>query len=243
MSLKNHPFAVEAFFKCSTVLTFAINKSELEKFIPNHLSLDTFNNEWAFLAVAMVETKNLRPKGFPRILGNNFFLIGYRIFVTYINKKGKRLRVLYIIKSETNKKQMAIFGNIFTHYNYSSTDIKIESSSDHKKISSFGSNFDVTLNYENSNIELPSNSPFRDWKEARRFAGPLPHTFTVNDKNNEVLTIRGVRKDWKPLPVQIDNYHFEFIKSLNLNRLTLANAFEIKNIPYHWEKGYLEKWD
>ena len=75
--------------------------------------------------VAMVQTRELRPKGLPKFRGNSFFLIGYRIFVRYINKAGKRLRGLYILKSETDKKKMEWLGNIFTHYNYSTTDIQL----------------------------------------------------------------------------------------------------------------------
>jgi hypothetical protein len=90
--LKNHPFAVEAFFESSLVLTFAVPKDQLQNLIPECLQLDTFQEEWAFVAVAMVQTKALRPKGFPKIMGNNFFLIGYRVFVRYTNSSGKKLR-------------------------------------------------------------------------------------------------------------------------------------------------------
>ena len=77
--LKNHPFAVEAFFESSIVLTFAIPKEQLQNLIPDCLELDTFQDKWAFIAIAMVRTKGLRPKGLPRFMGNDFFLIGYRI--------------------------------------------------------------------------------------------------------------------------------------------------------------------
>lgn len=40
--LKNHPFAVEAFFDNSLVLTFAVQKEQLQNFIPECLELDTF---------------------------------------------------------------------------------------------------------------------------------------------------------------------------------------------------------
>src|ERR1700733_14098248 len=123
--LKNHPFAVEAFFESFVVVTFALPKEQLHKLVPPCLQLDTFNNKWAFVAVAMVQTKGLRPKGFPKIAGNDFFLIGYRIFVRYTNAAGKKLRGLYILKSETDKKKMGHLGNIFTHYNYSTTDINV----------------------------------------------------------------------------------------------------------------------
>tara|TARA_R110002020_G_scaffold97708_2_gene233159 strand:+ start:4653 stop:5087 length:435 start_codon:yes stop_codon:yes gene_type:complete len=124
--LKNHPFAVEAFFKSSLVLTFAVPKEQLREYVPDCLELDTLHNKWAFIAVAMVRTTGLRPKGFPKFMGNDFFLIGYRIFVRYRNTAGKRLRGLYILKSETDKRKMEFFGNIFTHYNYTTTDIHQE---------------------------------------------------------------------------------------------------------------------
>ena len=64
--MKQHSFAVEAFFERSVVLTYAFPKEQLEPFLPARLSLDTFQDETAFVAVAMVQTKSLRPKGFPR---------------------------------------------------------------------------------------------------------------------------------------------------------------------------------
>ena len=81
--LKNHPFAVEAFFERSLVLTFAAAKEEVQPLIPECLDLDVFNDRWAFIAVAMVQTTGLRPKGLPRFFGSDFFLIGYRVFVRY----------------------------------------------------------------------------------------------------------------------------------------------------------------
>jgi hypothetical protein len=54
--------------------------------------------------------KSASAKGIPKMLGNNFFLIGYRVFVRYTNAAGKRLRGLYILKSETDKKKMEFFG-------------------------------------------------------------------------------------------------------------------------------------
>lgn len=90
-NLKNHPFGVEAFFESSVVLTFAVPKEQLEPLTPDCLQLDTFQDRWAFVAVAMVQTKNLRPKGFPKFLGNDFFLIGYRHFCSLHHKSRQTL--------------------------------------------------------------------------------------------------------------------------------------------------------
>ena len=240
--LKNHPFAVEAYFESSLVLTFAVPKEQLEQFIPECLQLDTFQDKWAFVAVAMVQTKELRPKGFPKFMGNDFFLIGYRVFVRYTNNAGKSLRGLYILKSETDKKKMEFMGNIFTHYNYTTTDINQFEQKNTKEISSVNSKFKIILDKTEEEISLPEQSPFADWKEARRFAGPLPFTFTYNKETKEVLIIEGVRQNWTPNPVKVIDYDFEFLSSLKLENAVLANAFIIKNIPYYWKKGKMELW-
>ena len=240
-TLKNHPFAVEAFFKHSIVLTFALPKEELISRIPSTIKLDTYNDQYGFVAVALVDTKNLRPKGFPKFLGNDFFLIGYRVFVRYTNKAGKNLRGLYILKSETNKKRMEKAGNTFTHYNYTTTDIEQNISNDIIKIASKKSDFDFSIAF-NPEAQLPKNSPFLNWKEARRFAGPLPFTFNQENKN-EILIIEGVRQNWKPQPVDVLNYNFSFFDNQKLHHPVLANAFIIQDIPYYWKKGTLESWN
>lgn len=241
--LKNHPFPVEAYFKSSTVLTFAVPKEELQDLIPECLELDTFQDKWAFIAVAMVQTKELRPKGFPKFMGNNFFLIGYRVFVRYTNNIGKRLRGLYILKSETNKNKMEFLGNLFTHYNYSTTDVSETKLEGYREIKSIKSEFILKIYTTDKEKELPINSPFENWKEARRFAGPLPFTFTYNKEKKEVLIIEGVRKNWKPKPIEIINCNFSFINKLNFKNCVLANAFVIENTPYFWKKGKIEQWE
>ena len=240
--LKDHPFAVESFFEHSLVLTYAVPKEELQSFLPPCLQLDTFQDKWAFIAVAMVKTKNLRPKGFPEMMGNDFFLIGYRIFVRYVTSEGKRLRGLYIIRSETDKAKMAFMGNIFTHYNYQQTDISFKNDNGAIHVASKKSDLDVSVNTVGEAIQLPKDSPFHDWKEARRFAGPLPFTFTYNERTKEVLIIEGVRQDWTPAPVEVVQHRVGFVKSLDLKNIVLANAFVVSNIPYYWKKGRKDLW-
>ena len=242
--LKDHPFAVEAFFESSLVLTFAIPKEQIRHLVPECLEPDTFNDNWAFIAVAMVQTKSLRPKGFPGILGNDFFLIGYRVFVRYTNQAGKNLRGLYILGSETDKKRMEFLGNIFTHYNYKTTDICQKRQNGIIEINSVRSDFKIRIeDSDGEDVPLPAGSPFTDWKEARRFAGPLPFTFTYKPSDRTVLIIEGVRENWKPAPVRVIGYNFSFIDNLKLDNVRLANAFMIRNIPYYWKKGKIEQWN
>ena len=241
-SLKDHPFPVETYFENSLVLTYAVAKDELKSFLPECLELDTFNDKWAFLAVALVKTRKLRPKKFPEFTGNDFILIGYRVFVTYTNNKGKKMRGLYILRSQTNKKKMEFWGNIFTHYNYTTTDIKFTGNRNIVSVISDNSELDIEVRTGDENISLPENTPFNNWVEARRYAGPLPFTFTYNDKTKEVLIIEGVRQNWMPKPVEVLKDKIGFISDKHFKNITLANAFMVENVPYHWKKGRKEVW-
>jgi len=240
--LKNHPFAVDAFFESSIVLTFALPKEQLADRIPPCLTLDTFDDKWAFVAVALVQTRDLRPKGFPRFLGNDFFLIGYRIFVRYTNAQTRRLRGLYLLRSETDRRRMEILGNTFTHYNYTTTDIFFQTRGSRTSVWSARSGLDIVVDAAGPDIPLPAGSPFPDWHEARRYAGPLPFTFTYNQDSKMVTIIEGVRQNWQPSPLHVLQHRVDVLDQLGLSSPVLANAFVVNKIPYRWKKGKLEKW-
>src|SRR5205807_7693392 len=99
------------------VLTYAFPAQVLEPLLPPGLILDTHKG-FGFLAIAMVQTESLRPSFCPKILGQDFFLSGYRIFARYKTKAGRTLRGLRILRSDTNRRLMVFFGNCLTHYNY-----------------------------------------------------------------------------------------------------------------------------
>lgn len=239
--MKNHPFAVQALFESSLVVAYAFPRDELRPLVPSFLELDTLDDRWAFLAVAMVQTKGLRPKGLPSFLGANFFLVGYRVFVRFTDTRGKRSRGLYILGSRTDSPRMEFFGNLFTHYNYSTIDVERIEGGRSTIISSKRGGFSLEYVLGGEEIPLPDGSPFSNWKEARRFAGPLPFTFTHTPNENRVLVIEGVRENWKPEPVKIIDHHFSFVDDLGAKGGVLANAFIVKNIPYYWKKGRFER--
>jgi hypothetical protein len=252
--LKRHPFAVETFFRQSLVLTFALPVDQLAALLPPPLSPDAFEDQYAFIAVAMVQTEKLRPKGFPRFMGNDFFLSGYRIFSRYTNQAGKRLRGLYILESQTDSRQMKLMGNLMTHYNYSLIEVEQHRSADRMtgdvsteeeipfyEVASPTAGFKVKVRYEDE-PDLPAGSPFTDWKQARRFAGPLPFTFTFDAAAEQVLIVEGVRQNWQPRPVAVEELVLPWLEQRGFGNAVLASAFVVENIPYYWKKGVIENW-
>lgn len=240
--LKNHPFAVDAHFQDSLVLTYALPPDQIKPLIPECLELDTFQDQWAFIAIALVRTKELRPHYFPRFLGSNFTLIGYRVFVKYTTKQGKRLRGLYILKSDTDKKSMEYLGSLFTQYRYDTIDIQYQRLDTIIDVHSQLADLNIKVEINTASTSLPQHSPFTSWKEARRFAGPLPFTFSYHSEKREVLIVQGDREYWTPQPVEVLAHEVGFMKQPRYHGAILASAFIIENIPYHWQKGRIEQW-
>jgi hypothetical protein len=137
---------------------------------------------------------------------------------------------------------MTALGNLFTHYQYHTVDITQRNANGRLTIQSHQADFNVAVAPLGSEVLLPAQSPFATWQEARRFAGPLPFTFSTDAGSDRVLIVEGIRQHWEPQPVAIESHHVGFFDQLNFSQLILANAFALRDVPYHWKKGRLERW-
>src|SRR5262245_62871074 len=115
--LKRHPLPVKAHFDHCLVLTYVYPRHVLEPLVPPGWELavvDGADGPLGFLAVAMVQTRRLRPAFVPGRLGRDFFLAGYRVFVRHRDAAGRTRRGLRILRSDTNRRMMRLFGNLLT---------------------------------------------------------------------------------------------------------------------------------
>jgi uncharacterized membrane protein YphA (DoxX/SURF4 family) len=239
--LQRHPLPVRARFEHCLVLTYALPRGVLEPLLPPGLTLDT-RGEWGFAAVAMVQTRRLRPTFLPRGLGQDFFLAGYRLFVKYRTPQGRTLRGLYILGSDADRWNMVIGGNLLTHYRYRKCAARVQRSSAAMAIDVFSRDGrgDVSLSADlSAGAGLPIGSPFATWSDARAFAGPLPYTFDHEPQTGSIIVIRGERRQWRPRPVQVQVERLTFFDSLPLggSRPVLAAAFAVDHIEYRWRRG------
>lgn len=250
--LKRHPIAVEAKFDYTLVLTYALPADVLKPLLFPGLALDTFahaGQDLGFVAIAMVETKGLRPKGLPSLMGQDFFLTGYRIFVRYKTEDGKTLRGLRILRSDTDKPLMSVVGNFLTHYKYELASVKRKRSQDRLNIKVFTPSgrgnleVDAIIGDTDTDAALPVGSPFKTIREARQFEGPMPFTFDFEKETNSVLMVEGVRQEWHPRNIEVDVKTVDFFRYGPFKNVEprLASAFYIENIPYWWKEGRCEK--
>lgn len=243
--LRCHPFAVEAYFRWSLVLTYALPARVLQPLLPRGLTLDTYD-QWGFLAIALVQTEDLRPKGLPRALGRDFFLSGYRVFTRFVRPGNQSLRGLRILRSDTDRRAMVRLGNLFTHYGYRLARVAIERDGDRLGLSvktpEREADIDVDVDVGCAS-ELPEGSPFRSIDDARKFAGPLPYTFDLDERTGKMIVVRGLRKAWNPRPVRVLSHAASFLERSDLaaGGPRLANAFYVENVSYAWKAGVLEE--
>jgi hypothetical protein len=181
------------------------------------------------------------------MLGQRFFLSGYRIFARYRTKGGRTLRGLRILRSDTDRRLMAAFGNCLTHYNYRLGLVKFKESADELEIEVQTPNAEADLfvkaDLTDRPTAPPAGSPFRNLREARLFAGPLPFTFDYEADTRSIIMIEGVRRDWNPLPVKVNVLKRTFFERgpFRGTEPVLANAFHVKSITYTWKRGVLER--
>jgi hypothetical protein len=239
--LKRHPIPISAFFRHSLVLTYALPPETLEPLLPKGLVLDLFRGH-AFLAIALVQTERLRPSFLPAVMGQDFFLSGYRIF-TRLDNAAQSKRGLRILRSDTDHRRMVYAGNLLTHYNYRlcEADLKTTSEELHWTIRTpqAEADIEVVAHVTDGPRSLPDGSPFSNLTEARRFAGPLPYTFDYEEATDSIIGIRAIRQQWEPRPVAVDVRRNTFLEHEPFlgARPILANAFYVHDVPYRWEQG------
>ena len=222
------------------MLAYALPARTLRPLLPLGLELDTYEDR-GFLAIALVQTENLRPKGFPRAFGRDFFLSGYRVFARFARPGRQTLRGLRILRSDTDRRVMVALGNLFTHYGYALSTIDMRRDGDHMEINvtTPSRQADLHVVADLSGVTAPpEGSPFRTLADARRFAGPLPYTFDFDEPTGKMLVVRGLRSAWEPRPVHVETQASSFLERFDSPRL--ANAFFVENVPYAWRPGVLE---
>lgn len=237
--LKRHPFPVVAWFDRVIAVSFAFPEEVLRPLVPEPLEVD-LHGGFGFVTVALVWTKGLRPAAFPPMLGQDFFLAGYRIFTRLRDEDGRRLRGLRILRSETDKKRMVLSGNLLTHYRYRRVTLETSDSRVRTWLPGGRETLDLSFDLTSEPQSPPEGSPFADLRAARNFAGPMPFTFDA-EPGGRFVVIEGKRQEWSPRPVAVTSWKVGLFDEAPFRGVTpiLANAFRVEGVAYRWERGRL----
>ena len=136
-------------------------------------------------------------------------------------------------------------GNLLTNYQnrLCTADVHFSDGTLHVRVRSRDRQADIDLTaHVNRDADVPDRGIFSTWKEARRFAGPLPYTFDYEKETHSIVRIRGVRQNWNPRPVAVEVREITMLRAPMFQGATgvFAGAFHTSGIDYRWERGILE---
>lgn len=232
-----HRLPVRAHFDWALAVTFHAPAERLATLCAPGLELDVWRGS-GFLAAAFVATRRLRPAPLPAFLGASFVLAGYRLFTRFRSPAGRTYRGLQILGSETDRRLMVLGGRLLTHYGYRRAATRVErNGASFAVATSSGARVRVDLDRP----ELPAGSVFPTWREARRYAGPMPWTFASEDGGRTVVRVEGVRTHWEPRQVAVDEATVPFLERLLGAPPAPAAAFLVEDVDYRWRAGIRER--
>jgi hypothetical protein len=136
---------------------------------------------------------------------------------------------------------MVAGGNLLTHYHYHRCDATIEPSAAGTRVlvRTPDGRGDLDVLSSPGAAALPEGSPFGSWREAGRFAGPLPFTFDYEQETHALIIVAATRSAWRPQPVTVDVRRLSFFDGPEFAGTVpaLAAAFHVAHVDYQWERG------
>jgi uncharacterized protein DUF2071 len=246
-ALRRHPLPMRTHFAHSLVLTYALPPVVLAPLVAPGLALDTYEapdgTAHAFVAVGVVSALRLRPAGLPAACGRDYVLTGYRIITRFPTPAGRTMRGLQILRSDTDRPTMVVGGNLLTRYHYRLARIRFEATGSwlRAEIRSRNGHADLTVTADLASrpAPLPPSSPFATVADARRFAGPLPYTFSHEARTGSIVVVKAHRTAWRPEPIAVNVDRLTFFNDGPFQgvRPVLANAFHVADLDYGWHRG------
>ena len=245
--LRRHPISIKTHVRHSLVVTWAFAPEVLEQFLVPGLELDTYTNaageRFAFAAVAMVDLDQLRIAGMPRVIGGAQVMTGYGVFTTMKTPAGKTMRGLRILGSQTSSPLPFLGANLTTRYHSTKVSAEAHAAYDVLQfvVTSSDGSADLDITAHLTDERLPDETPFENATDARRFAGPLPYTFSPDPDG--IVVVKSDRTDWTPRPVAVEVATATFFGNGPFADVPqrLANAFHVEDLDYGWRAGQLHR--
>lgn len=207
---------------------------QLQEFVCPGVVVDVVGGR-GHVAVAFVDQRDFRPRFLPRFLSYDFFMVEYLAFVTFQSSDGRRMRGLYLIRSETPSSFACIASRVFSHYNFRKIDLNITETETTKRFTSTKAGIDVSIKLDDQ------QSDGHSWENYYELSKPRSFNFQHLARSGATLVIRGVLKGWAPQPAKVVRCHMDTVTSLGIRFDSPPHAIHVSEVDYLWRNSRIDR--
>lgn len=227
--LQKNPVTLSGRIEKCWLFTFRTPVEAVRSLVPDRLEL-LERNGFAFWNVVACEVAQMRPKGMPSRIGVRFRQVAYRLYVRY-KPKGTPIEGLYFLRSDCDKRLMALGGKWLTDFHFHHSPIALDADS-----LDVGGEMSAHAEINRSEIAtLSEGSAFDSLYQAKAVLKykPFGISATSNCKMNVVSIQRDERK-WVSKLVAVRNQQWEFFKGISAEP---EICYEVEQVEYQWNRG------
>ena len=232
---RNGRLAIASTFVTNSILLYSCEPSDLEPLLCPGLEVDAIGGR-GHVAVAFVDQRDFRPRGFPRWLGRDFFMVEYLVFVTYASSDGRRMRGLYLLQSDTPSVLACIGSRIFSHYRFRHIDLRVSEADGSRQFQSTQAGIDVTVS-----LEPPPDRTLGEWFHFDELSKPRSFNFQHLSRSDAMLVIRGVLKGWNPQPTTVLNAELDWVTESGIEFDGPPRSLQVEDVAYLWRNSRIDR--
>jgi len=237
---RNGRLAIASTFFTNSILMYSCEPDDLQRLLCPGIDVDVIGGR-GHLAVAFVDQRDFRPRGFPRWAGRDFFMVEYLAFVTYESSDGRQMRGLYLLQSDTPSTLACIGSRVFSHYRFRKIDLTINETDTTRRFTSTKARIDVAISLDtDTDTDTDTDGSEEPWADYGQLSKPRSFNFQHLKRSNATLVIRGVLKGWTPRPATVLTSDIAAVEELGINFDGPPKAIEVDNVEYLWRNSRID---
>jgi len=235
---RNGRLAITSTFFTNSILMYSCEPEDLQHLLCPGIDVDVIGGR-GHLAVAFVDQRDFRPRGFPRWAGRDFFMVEYLAFVTYESSDGRQMPGLYLLQSDTPSTLACIGSRGFSHYRFRKIDLTINETAEARRFTSTKAGIEVAISLD-TETETETDRSEEPWAHYGQLSKPRSFNFQHLKRSNATLVIRGVLKGWTPLPATVLTSDVAAVDELGITFDEPPKAIEVDNVEYLWRNSRID---
>ena len=225
--------AIHGYIERRILINFTADPEVVKNIIPEPFRPKIYKGK-AIVGVCLIRLKNIKPKGFPDLVGIGSENAAHRIAVDW-DDNGEQREGVYIPRRDTSSKLNAIAGGRIFPGKHHHTKFHVTEGGGNYHVDFTSSDYNsISLDAKEA-ISFDRRSIFETIENASAFFKNGCIGYSPNGNNYEGLELRTY--DWKVKPLQVANIHSSFFENKAIfpeGSISFDNALLMTNIEHEW---------